>query len=263
MNLRIAFAAFLVLVAQTAEAQFSTELKAETLEAFKQYVATVEADLDKRDSGEKPFLWLDENPNQRSEVLQGEVAVHQFGGELIEVEDGLLHHWLGAAFMPGVTLEQVAALLDDVPKHVDYYPEVVEAEVLSREGDVVHQRMRTEVTKVLTVVLDMELQAHHRRLNDKRHAVRSYSIRVSEVKDHGTPDENVLPDGEGTGFMWRLYSYWRLEEVEGGVFMELETVSLSRGIPWGLGMIVKPFVEDVPQESLISTLTSTRTALTK
>jgi hypothetical protein len=241
----------------------STELSAETLEAFKQYVAEVEAELDQRDDGAKTFLWLDEHPAERKEALQGEIVVHQFGGEMIEVEDGLVHHWLGAAFMPGVTLEQAAALLDDVQNHVDYYPEVVEAEVLSRDGDVVHQRMRTEVTKVLTVVLDMELQAHHNRLSDERHAVRSYSIRVSEVKDHGTPDENVLPDGEGTGFMWRLYSYWRLEEVEGGVFMELETVSLSRGIPWGLGMIVKPFVVEVPQESLVSTLSSTRTALTK
>lgn len=263
MRKRIALIAVLCLFAQAAQAQFSTELSAETLEAFKEYVATVEPELDKRDSGGKPFLWLDEHPDQRREVLQGEIAVHQFGGELIEVEDGLVHHWLGAAFMPGVTLDEAAALLDEVQKHVDYYPEVVEAEVLSRDGDVVNQRMRTQVTKVLTVVLDMELQAHHNRLSDKRHAVRSYSVRVSEVEDYGTPEENVLPDGEGTGFMWRLYSYWRLEEADGGVFMELETVSLSRGIPWGLGMIIKPFVEEVPQESLVSTLTSTRTALTK
>lgn len=61
--------------------------------------------------------------------------------------------------------------------------------------------------------------------------------------------------------MWRL-SYWRLEEVEDGVLAELETVSRSRGIPFGLGMIIKPFVEDVPRESLISTLSSSRDALT-
>ncbi len=241
----------------------STELKPKTLEAFNHYVAKIEAGLDQRDSGGKPFLWLDEHSNQRKEVLEGEIVVHQFGDDVIEVKSGLIHHWLGAAFMPGATLEEIASLLDDAGKHVDYYPEVVESEVLSREGDVVHQRIRTKVKKVLTVVLDMELEAHHQRLNDKRHAVRSYSIRVSEVEDHGTAEENVLPDGKGTGFMWRLNSYWRLEAVEGGVLTELESISLSRGIPFGLGMIIKPFVVEVPQESLVSTLTSTRNALTK
>ena len=241
----------------------STELKPETLEAFKQYVAKVEATLDQRDNGGKPFLWLDEHPQQRQETLQGEIVVHQFGDDIIEVKSGLIHHWLGAAFMPGVTLDEATNLLSDAEKHVDYYPEVVESEVLSREGDVIHQRMRTSVKKVLTVVLDMELEANHQRLNDERHTIRSYSIRVSEVKDHGTQDEEVLPDGEGTGFMWRLNSYWRLEAVDGGVLTELETVSLSRGIPFGLGMIIKPFVVKVPQESLVSTLTSTRNALAK
>ncbi len=241
----------------------STELKPETLKAFKMYVAKVESELDKRDDGRKKFLWLDEHPAERKAALQGEVAVHQFGDDIIEVKNGLIHHWLGAAFMPGVTLDEATNLLTDAQRHVDYYPEVVESEVLSRDGDVVHQRLRTSVTKVLTVVLDMELEANHQRLNDERHTIRSYSIRVSEVTDHGTKDEEVLPDGEGTGFMWRLNSYWRLEAVDGGVLTELETVSLSRGIPFGLGMIVKPFVVEVPQESLVSTLTSTRNALAK
>lgn len=241
----------------------STELKPETLKAFEQYVTKVETELDRRDRGDKPFLWLDDHPKRRKEAIQGEIVVHQFGDDIIKVKDGLIHHWLGAAFMPSVILEEAAYLIGDAQKHVDYYPEVIESELLSRQADIAHQRMRTKVKKVLTVVLDMELEAHHQRLNDERHAVRSYSIRVSEVKDHGTAEEKVLPDGEGTGFMWRLNSYWRLEAVDGGILTELETVSLSRGIPFGLGLIVKPFVVEVPQESLVSTLTSTRNALAK
>jgi hypothetical protein len=245
------------------QAQLSTELGPETLAAFKQYVAKVESGLDQRDEGGKPFLWLDENPKQRAKARRGEIVVHQFGDEIIEVEDGLIHHWLGAVFLPGVTLEDVATLLHDFKNHVKYYPEVVAAELTSKEGDIFHHRMRTQVKKVLTVVLDMDLEAHHRTVDDKRYAVRSYTTRVSEVKDSGSPEENVLPDGKGSGFMWRLYSYWRLEETEDGVLAELETVSLSRGIPFGLGWVIKPFVKDVPQESLISTLSSTRSVLTK
>ena len=263
MYKRTAFFALMTITAQTAAAQMSTELKPETLRAFKQYVAKVEAVLDKRDSGDKPFLWLDEHPNQRKEALKGEIVVHQFGDDVIKVKDGLIHHWLGAAFMRGVTGEEAATLLHDFKNHVDYYPEVVVAELISKEGDVYRHRLRTEVTKVLTVVLDMQLDAHHSVISEKQYAVRSYTDKVSEVKDAGKPKEKILPDGEGTGFMWRLYSYWRIEEVEGGVLTELETISLSRGIPFGLGWIVKPFVRDVPEESLVSTLSSTRNALLK
>ena len=103
----------MTITAQTAAAQMSTELKPETLRAFKQYVAKVEAVLDKRDSGDKPFLWLDEHPNQRRGALKGEIVVHQFGDDVIKVKDGLIHHWLGAAFMRGVTGEEAATLLHD------------------------------------------------------------------------------------------------------------------------------------------------------
>ena len=179
------------------------------------------------------------------------------------MKDGLIHHWLGAMLIAGVTLEEAATLLHDFKQHVKYYPEVVEAELILKEGDVYRHRMRTQVEKVLTVVLEMQLDAHHKKIGEKQYAVRSYTAKVSEVEDAGTPEEKILPDGEGTGFMWRLYSYWRLEEADDGVLTELETVSLSRGIPFGLGAIIKPFVQDVPQESLVSTLSSTRNALAK
>ena len=65
MCARTVFIAFLFLTAHTALAQMSTELKPETLHAFKRYVAKVESGLEKRENGGKPFLWLDEHPNQR------------------------------------------------------------------------------------------------------------------------------------------------------------------------------------------------------
>ena len=43
--------------------------------------------------------------------------------------------------------------------------------------------------------------------------------------------------------------------------MQLESISLTRGIPTGLGWMIGPFVESVPRESLEFTLEKTRKAL--
>jgi hypothetical protein len=77
----------------------------------------------------------------------------------------------------------------------------------------------------------------------------------------GTERERALTGGEEHGFLWRLNTYWRCEERDGGVYVRVETVSLSRAIPRGLGWAVGPFVESVPRESVEFTLRRTVSAL--
>ena len=245
------------------QAQMDTKLELETLEAFQTYVRSTESVLQKRDNGEKPFLWINEDPKQREKARQGNIVVHQFEGDTIAVTGGLVHDWVGVMFVPGANLEATEALLKDFDRHKDIYPEVIEAKLIEENGETIRSMMRTTKKKVLTVVLEMELEADYLRLSDKRYVIRSYSTRVSEVKDAGEPKETMLPDGEGTGFLWRLYSYWRIEQVDDGVFVELETVSLTRDIPFGLGFIIKPFIKNVPRESLTAMLQATRLALTQ
>jgi hypothetical protein len=91
----------------------------------------------------------------------------------------------------------------------------------------------------------------------------SVSTRVSEVEHPGAHDEYALSEKEEHGFLWRQNTYWSCEERDGGLYMQIESVSLSRGIPTGLGWAVKPFVESVPRESLEFTLRSTSNALKK
>jgi hypothetical protein len=71
----------------------------------------------------------------------------------------------------------------------------------------------------------------------------------------------VLPPDTGYGFLWRLYSYWKFQEREGGVCVECRAISLSRDVPLGLGWIIEPIIQKLPQESLINTLEDTRQAL--
>jgi len=87
------------------------------------------------------------------------------------------------------------------------------------------------------------------------------STRVQEVQDAGTSSERELPVGNDGGYLWRINSYWRFLERDGGVYVQCESVSLSRDIPFGLGWVVGPFVTSIPRESLTFTLETTRRVL--
>jgi hypothetical protein len=54
-----------------------------------------------------------------------------------------------------------------------------------------------------------------------------------------------------------------LQARDGGVYIQCESVSLTRGIPFGLGWVVGPFVTSIPRESLTFTLERTRQQLEK
>lgn len=246
--------------------------KLATTQAFDRYVALTEAQIQSElISGQ--FLSIDLLPAQEradasDRLKRGEIIIRRLttedSGHKIEVPDGLIHHWLATAFVPGATLEQTLALVQDYDhQHQFYSPDVQHSRLISRHGDDFHVFLRFRRSKVVTVVLDTEHDVHYTRVDPSHAYSRSVSTRISEVADPGKPSEHEFGLGEDHGFLWRLNSYWRFEEADGGVFIECEAVSLTRDIPTGLGWLVGPFVESVPRESLLFTMTATRKALGK
>jgi hypothetical protein len=69
--------------------------------------------------------------------------------------------------------------------------------------------------------------------------------------------------GRDGGYLWRLYTYWRLHERDGGTYLQCESISLTRGIPTGFRWLVGPFVTSIPRESLTFTLDTTRNRLAR
>jgi hypothetical protein len=55
-----------------------------------------------------------------------------------------------------------------------------------------------------------------------------------------------------------MHAYWRYEQVRGGVIVDLESLTLSRGIPLGLGPLVRPLIDRVARESMARTLDNIR-----
>ncbi len=238
-------------------------LKPKTLQAFDDYIREAEEAMQPSLSGRSSFLWSDQNPNRTQQVKQGHIVAQLWAGEApVKIPNGLIHDWVGAAFVAGVTVEQALALVQNYDNHKNIYkPEVIDSKLISHEGNDFKIFLRLLKKKIITVVLDTEHDVHYSLVDEKRWFCRSHTTRIAEVEEAGTPKEKVLEPDTGYGFLWRLYSYWKFDEKHGGVTIECRAISLTRDIPMGLGWIIEPIVKTLPQESLIHTLDATRRAL--
>jgi hypothetical protein len=239
------------------------ELKQKTLDAFNRYIRATETRLDGQNSSNN-FLWVDESPDRRRRAREGQVVIEPWAGKgIVEVPDGLVHDWVGAVFVPGATLEKTLAFVQNYDNHKNIYQEVIDSRTLQHEDNRYRIYLRFLKKKVVTVVLNTEHDVRYYPVDHTRWRSRSYSTRIAEVEDPGSPNERERPVGNDHGFLWRLYSYWRFQERDGGVYIECEAISLTRDAPTGFGWLIRPIIRGLPRESLANTLESTRTTLTK
>jgi hypothetical protein len=109
--------------------------------------------------------------------------------------------------------------------------------------------------------LESDYESSYVRVNKKRWYSLVSGTRVQEIDDYGQPGEHKLPPDEGRGYIWRLYSVSRFEERDGGVYVELEAIALSRDIPVSFRWIVDPVVRRVSRDSLSTSLRQTSDAV--
>ncbi len=238
------------------------ELKKETVEAFNRHVATVEARLAPRHRGEK-FLWSDEASQRHQKLAQGVVVVEPAVDKgTVTVKGGLIHDFIGAAFIPGGTLAAALAVTQDYKRHKEIYPEVADAQIRSRKGNDFLVYMRIVKAKFfLSDVLNTNQDIRFFSLDPTRAYSNAFSTRITEVADAGSAKERELPEGNDRGLLWRLNVYWFFEERDHGVYIECEAITLTRDVPMGAGRLFAPIVQSVPAESLRGTLEQTRKAI--
>jgi len=249
----------------------AAELRPDTLDAFNRYVRVTESRMDGELNGKAAFLWVDrlrdaERMEAYTRLKRSETVVSRLvtrdAGRGIDAPHGLIHHWIGTALIPRATVDRTIALMQDYDRYQEIYsPNVRRSRRISREGDTFKTYLQLFMKKVISVVLNSEYEVRYTRITAARAHVRSYSKKITEVQDAGTPSEKELPVGQDSGFLWRFYNYCSLEERAEGTYVQCESISLSRAIPTGLGWIVGPFVTSIPRESLESTLGSMRKAL--
>src|SRR5579863_6084321 len=214
----------------------AAELSPEADQGFGRYVHLTERRMQDELAPGGVFLWIDSLPEprrseayarlQRGEVISAKLQTESPSGRS-STPGALIHHWVGTVFIPGASLRQVLTLVQDYDHHSEYYkPEVEKSKILEHSGDDFKVYFRLKQKKIVTVVLDTEYGVHYQQLDATRTFSDSYSTRIAEVVHSGKANEQMMPAGKDDGFLWRLNSYWRFSEANGGVYVQCEAISL-------------------------------------
>ncbi len=227
---------------------------------YDSYVAAVDARLQKQHAQPTALVL---SADVRSAVHSGGVVVEAVNpGSRPATPGALLHHWRGTVFVPGAPPPPSSAS----SKTSHAYPQAFAPEVLRATATPAGPRPPPRIPPHPPEARHHRRPGHHlrRHLRPPRPAARIQRLpqhlhRRSRLPRH--PQRTHPPPAEEHGFLWQLNTYWSWEERDGGLYLQVESVSLSRAIPLGLSWALRPYVESVPRESLAFTLRSARNAL--
>lgn len=239
-------------------------LKSETLADWEEYLRAAKANLQERVCPGGKFLWTFEDGRRAERVRRGEIVVVPAPGpNPKKVSGGLIHHWMGSMFVSNVSLDEMLQVTQDYDRFPEFYhPYVVASRTIAR--NVPEDRFSMVLMNkafFLKTAIDADYQATNVRLDDRRFYSISRTTRVQEIEEFGERGEHRMPEGEGGGYIWRLFSIARFEQRDGGVYVELEVVALSRDVPAALRFVVDPIVRRVSRNSLLTSLQQTQEAV--
>ena len=147
-----------------------------------------------------------------------------------------MHHWKGSVYIPGVTVVQAVDLSNAYEEYPSIYQPVLTSALLARDGNTCRVRLRLrESAGGLSAVLDVTSRVQYLFPNPGTAFSMSTSEEIREVERPGTAGERQLPIGHDSGYLWRATTLNRLTKLNDGVFVEMETIGLSRVVsaaPW-------------------------------
>jgi hypothetical protein len=238
-------------------------LKPEAAKAWEDYLESANGGIQERANAPAGFLQIDATPAVAAKVHRGQIVVSPAAAHIPKkVPSGLIHDWIGTAFLANTTIKDVVAIVRGYPKYTEVYaPHVLESRVISTGETVdlfsVVLMNRSVLSKT---ALDCDYQTTFVRVDGRRMYSMTQAKRIQEIADYGTAKQHTLPEGEGTGLIWRLFSVSRFEEREDGLYIETEAMALSRDIPSALRLVVEPIVRRVSREALETALRQTANA---
>jgi len=246
----------------------AAELTAELLQGWAAYVKATEQRIATELRAARGFLVLDFQPEneaakERRAVLAGEIPIRKMvsygaSGKKMVLSGGIAHHWRGTVFIPGAKVEEIIYRILN-PTAADMEQEdVLKWKVLERGQDSLKIYLKLQRSKFVTVVYNTEHEVKVQRYGKDRASSTSVATRIAELDSPNSSREREKPEGRDNGFLWRMNSYWRYEQVAGGVIVELESVTLSRSVPFIFDLLIHPMIESTARESVERTLASMR-----
>ncbi len=226
------------------------ELQPETVQAYDRYVKLTETESRER-SAKGAYLWLDQHKREKSLVWLNQNFTTTHRTVEIEVPNGVIQDWIGEVFLPGMTIERVRDVLLDFARYKEFFPsEVAESRLEKRDGDHFEAFLRFSKRQIRKVMLNAKCSVQYEAQDPLHVSIAARSTHIGEVRNPSKkPYEEEQPAESEYGFLWRLTWYWRLEQADGGVYAELEVVSLSKdeGL-LGRGRLMNGFVDRFSKE---------------
>jgi hypothetical protein len=241
----------------------STDLEPGTIAAWQQYAHSADVRMQARLHTDKPFLWIDETADRALRVRRGEIVVMPMVDQGTRaVPDGLIHDWIGGVFIPNASIDKLLAVVHDYDRYKEIYRPVVidsrsEACAADREFSMTWQRH----VLFVTAAIQGHYQAHEFAVDPHRRYSIIDATSIQQIEGYGHPGQHLLPPDNGSGFMWRMHSISRYEQRDGGVYLEVEAIALTRDVPPSLRWMVNPVVHRLSISSLTTTLRQTRRAV--
>ena len=135
------------------------------------------------------------------------------------------------------------------------------AKILNRDGDHFRVAYRFYRHAIVSVVYDTQFEINYFIPDSSKNYSLARSVRIAEIQDPGKSSEREYPVGKDHGYMWRLNLDSRWIERDGGVYLQVEFLALSRRVPAPFAWFVKPYMRSIPREYLTRYMDATRTAL--
>ena len=244
----------------------AARLEPTTSKAWAEYVEAANMRMEQRLNPGNSFLWVDEAPARLQKVRSGEIVVSPVGLQSpMRVRSGLIHDWIGAVFIPHVSINDVLKVARDYARYKELYrPAVIDSKVIAT-GEVNDRFSMLLLAKsaFLKTAVDADYEASYVRVDNQRVYRVSRTTRVQEIENYGTPSQHMLNPGEGMGLIWRIATITRYVERDGGVYIEFEVMALSRDIPSSFRWLIEPLVTRASRRSLWVSLRQTRNAMSQ
>jgi len=254
-----------------AQSLTAVTLESRTLRAWSAYVEATERRIAREIESGSRFLALDFQPFSLADrelrtIASGGIPVAGMAtfdprGREFTVDGGAIHHWRGCVLVPGANLEEVLSRIANPGPPDELQEDVLDSAVLGRGPDWLKIYLKLQRSKIVTVVYNTEHLVSYRRHKEGRASSRSEALKIAELEFPNSAREKEKPQGSDHGFLWRLNSYWRYQQVDGGVLVECESLSLSRSVPVLLEFLIRPIINRTARQSMQRTLAELRDRL--
>ena len=244
--------------------------KEEALATYAHYLAASETRR-KAEATQGVFFYVDALPERDrarayARLHRGEVLLKQMdtaGDERnFEAQQSLVHDWIGLVFIPNATLAQTMAVVQNYNNYQTIYkPGMRHSRLIGRDGDLFHVSLQLDRKAFVTVAFNALFDIQYQRLGPGRIESHARATRLAEVADAGQANEHEISPDRAHGLLWGLNDYWHFEQKDNGVYVQLETIELSRSVPPVIAWLANPLIESVPRGILSSLLSATRNAI--